>query len=539
MSDYNAVLRQTDRTAASGYSYTRHVTQSRGDVRFDTPDIGSRNDASVVQIVPKTMPVKRYVVIDASQRDWVKQPNPYTDVIYSFGTQSVSPYPAPVYSNNPFVPTFGGTADGVLNTQPGFPNKEGWYFNNAFFPPYNSSKLKGNFIGYDNGYIIQPCGRGFGSVFTLSNVQSIKLIRAVLPQRQFLSIPILVTTPSNTTLVNGQQTPIYPATAAGYSNYIYDISNYALNTTSVSVDYSVPPSVSSNYPGIVQTNLGNKSYSTFGTYPYLLFNLNEYPGKYVGGNDAMTKAFSVMTQKTRTQTNFGLDVGVQHFDYEPWGDEAMVFQSPITNLLQLKISITDPVGNPFIQNDGLNITHIQTDANGLFLKCFTGTSQYFNNNELRIGDRVIFDPVTLTNIVKSTFISTNVDKTNLLLELGTTSFPVIQLLDYVIDPETGLFTPRSLVASQARTASYTTSYNGFLIPNFLSTDQNGNVTQTYPGAPDTSNYDICTFPILYKLNPLVSAEYLPFLNISLQPTYTLELVCLEPDTGQLGGKITQ
>ena len=76
MSDYNAVLRQTDRAAASGYSYTRHVTQSRGDVRFDTPDIGSRNDASVVQIVPKTMPVKRYVVIDASQRDWVKQPNP-------------------------------------------------------------------------------------------------------------------------------------------------------------------------------------------------------------------------------------------------------------------------------------------------------------------------------------------------------------------------------------------------------------------------------------------------------------------------------
>jgi len=527
MSDYNAVLRETDRKAASGYSYTRQLTQSRGDPRFDGPDIGCRNDATIVQIVPKTVPVKRYVVIDASQRDWVKQPNPYTDVVYSFGTQTAAPYPAPVYSNNPFIPTFGGTVDGVLNTQPGLPNKQGWYFNGTFFPPYNSSKLKGNFIGYDNGYIIQPCGRGFGSVFTLSNVQSIKLIRAVLPQRQFLSIPILVTKPTN-----------YPNTSNGYSNYIYDISNYSSNVTPIAEGTFVAPTPYP-YPGVVQTSLGNKSYSTFGTYPYLLFNLNEYPGKYVGGNEVMSRAFSVMTQKTRTQTNFGLDVGVQHFDYEPWGDEAMVFQSPITNLLQLKISITDPVGNPFIQNDALNITHIQTDANGLFLKCFTGTNQYFNNNEVRIGDRIIFDPVTLNNIVKSTLISTNVDKTNMLLQLGTTSFPVIQLLDYVIDPETGLFTPRSLVASQARTASYNTSYNGFLIPNFLSTDQNGYVTQTYPGAPDAGNYDICTFPIMYNLNPLVSANYLPFLNISLQPTYTLELVCLEPDTGQIGGKITQ
>jgi hypothetical protein len=141
--------------------------------------------------------------------------------------------------------------------------------------------------------------------------------------------------------------------------------------------------------------------------------------------------------------------------------------------------------------------------------------------------------------VKSSPISTNPDKTAILLRIGTISFPVLELLDYVTDPDTGLFTPREIVSKEARNASYNTSYNGFSIPNFLNTDQNGYVTPTYPNAPDQNNYDIVTFPVLYNLNPLLTANNLPFLNISLQPTYTLELVCLEPDTGQLGGKITQ
>ena len=487
-----------DKTAASNYSFTRQLSESKGDIRFAGPDIGSRNDAAVVQVISKTMPVKRYVVIDASERNWVIQPNPYSNIIYSFGTQNTAPFSPPVYSNNPFVPTFGANSSGVLNTQPGLPNTQGWYLSNVFYAPYNSSKPKGNFISFDNGYIIQPSGLGFGSVFLPSNVQSIRLVRALLPQRQFLSVPILV----------GGNT--------------YDNNAYGPG-------------------GTVQKSLGSNgsAYSTFGTYPYLLFNLNEYPGKYVGGNEAMRRAFSVMTQRTRTQTNFQLDVGVQHYDYEPWGDEAMVFQSPITNLPQLKISVTDPNGNAFLQNDALSITLVQTDANALFLKCFTGANQYFNNNELRVGDRVIFDVPTLSNIVKSIAVSTNTDKSSLILALGTTSFPVVQLLDYVTNSD-GLFVARDSVSPpQPRTQSYSASFNGFLIPNFLNTDQYGSVTATYSNAADLGNFNIIQFPVLYNLNPSLYASNLPFLNTSLQPTYTLELVCLEPDISQLGGKITQ
>jgi hypothetical protein len=365
------------------------------------------------------------------------------------------------------------------------------------YPAYNSSLPKGNFLAYDTGYIINPSGLGFGSVFTPSNIQSIRLVRALLPQRQFLNVPVLVNSNASSA----------------------DISNYG------------------PYPGVIQSNVVGKSYSTFGTYPYLLFNLNEYPGKYVGGNESMRRAFSVMTQRTRTQTNFNIDVGVQHYDYEPWNEETMVFQSPITTLQQMRITITDPIGLPFAQNDALNVTIVQSDSNALFLKCFTGTSQYFSSNELRVGDRVVFDPASLSNVIKSTFIASVSDKVSVAKALSSNSFPVLQLLDYVIDPSTGTFVPRTTTTQ--RTTSYNTSYNGFLIPNFLTSSPTGDVSVTYPNSIDPNNFNVFTFPIQYNANPVQFVGNLPFLNISLQPTYTLELTCLEPNTATLGGHITQ
>lgn len=506
--DYRSLLQRTDHDASEQYSYTPPVSTSaragiqfQGDIRFAGPDLGSRNDAQAVQAVPSTTPVKHYVVIDASQRNWVLQPNPYSNLVYSFGSQSLNGYTPPVYTNNPFVPTFGADSNGILNTQPGRPNTTGWYLpgTTAPYPAYNSSLPKGNFLAYDTGYVINPSGLGFGSVFSPSNVQSIRLVRALLPQRQFLNVPIFVSTSNQSTL---------------------DPSNY----------YGAG--------GLIQSNVVGKSYSTFATYPYLLFYLNEYQGKYVGGNEAMRRAFSVMTQKTRTQTNFGIDVGVQHYDYEPWNDEVMTLQSPITTLKQVQISVTDPIGLGFTQNDGLSVVQIQADATSLFLKCFTGTSQYFSSNELRVGDRVIFDPVSLSNIIKSTLIASITDKIAIAKALSSNSYPVLQLLDYVQSPVDGTFNARS-TSNNPRTTSYNTSYNGFLIPNFLTSSATGDVTPTYPQAIDAGNSNVFVFPIQYNANPVQFTSNLPFLNISLQPTYTLELTCLEPDTGRLGGHITQ
>jgi hypothetical protein len=341
---------------------------------------------------------------------------------------------------------------------------------------------------------VNPSGLGFGSVFLPSNVQSIRLVRALLPQRQFLSVPILLT-PTN------------------------------------SNDPTFGPS------GTVQSTLVNTAHSSFATYPYLLFNLNEYQGKYVGGNEPMRRAFSVMTQKTRTQNSFAsTGLGVQHYDYEPWNQEALIFQSPLTTLQQVRVTITDPIGSVFIQNDTLSVVLIQTDADGLFLKCITGTSQYFSGNDLRVGDRVIFDPVTLSNIIKSPLYSGNSDKVQFANALSSNSFPVLQLLDYVKDNITGQYVARA--GSTLRTTSYNASYNGFMIQNFLSTSADGSVTSTYSNAPDAIG-TIFSFPVQFSFNPNQFSGSLPFMNSSLQPTYTLELTCLEPDTGSLGGKITQ
>ena len=449
---------------------------------------GSRSDPTIVQDTPKTRTVKRYVIMDASQRDWLKQPNPYTNLVYTFGSQTTSASNPPVYENNQFVPTFAVEQQLLTSPIPGIPNSTGWSLagdpSNIRYPPYNSSLTRGNFIAFDTGYIIQPSGAGFGSVFTPSNVSAIRLVRAVLPQRQFFSIPI---DPCGAT-VDGQ--------------------------TSLSI----------------QSNLVGKPYSAFATYPYLLFYLNEYFGQYVGGNESMRRAFSVMTQKQRQQTNFQTDIGVQQYDYEPWNQEALFLQSPITNFQRIAVTITDPIGTPFVQNDTLTIQLIQATGNSVYLKCFTPSLQYFSSNEVRIGDRVTFYAPLLLEMLKSPVLNVqSPDQSSFIKALLNATFPVLQLLDYVPD-ENGIYVPRSEEVGAARTGPYVASFNGFLIPNFVTVGRDGSVLPQYPGSIEAATRNVLE-PNLYV------GSNLPFLNTTLQPVYTLELETQEPDTGAIGGKI--
>ena len=278
----------------------------------------------------------------------------------------------------------------------------------------------------------------------------------------------------------------------------------------------------------IQASLSNTSFSTFSTYPYLMLYLNEYYGQYVGGNEPTRRSFSVMTQKQRQQTNFTTSVGVQQFDYEGWSEEALKLQSPITNLQRLQLSVTDPVGNVFIHNDTLSIALMQATSDGCFIKCFTSQFQYFSGNEIRIGDRVVFYPQTLSNMLKSPIIaSQNADKTKFITALGTGTFAVLQLLDYVPNSD-GIYEPRP---PNSRTLPYVSSYNGFIIANFFTlTNSEGNIVPTYPRSIDATTYTIL------EPNTLVGSN-LEFMNASLQPVYTLELDIKQPDTGTLGGKI--
>jgi len=516
--DYRTLMMQTQREAMTRYTFDPRerfdasrmssnnvqtfnstIPDSNVAIRpedYATEPFGSRADENSVQTSPNTRSFKRYVIIDASQRDWVRQPNPYAGLTFSFGSQAVVASNPIVYTNNSFIPTFAVEQASNIPPLVGLYNNRGWSFNTGTsivqYPAYNPNLPPGIPVGVDTGYIIQPSGVGFGSSGNINNVAAIRLVRAVLPQRQFLSIPI---------------DPSTSGTDASTSQFI-------------------------------QTNLIGKPYSTFSTYPYLLFNINEFFGQYLGGNDQIRRSFSVMTQRQRQQTNFETAIGVQQYDYEAWGQEALTFQSPITNLKRLEITITDPIGTTFIQNDTLTISLIQSSSNRMYLNCFTPNAQYFSSNELRVGDRVEFYAETLSNMLKSPILSVlDPQKTDFIRALGTTTFPVLQLLDYVENPLVpGEFVPRD--ASSARTTPYVSSYNGFVIPNFVTVENDGDAVPTYPNSIEpVTNEVIVPATLLSYLTTDPSKNTLPFLNTSLQPVYTLELETLEPDTSKIGGKI--
>jgi hypothetical protein len=508
MSDYAAIMMREQAQARGIYNFdprkqvvknqqsfnnveTFNSTKPTNQVEVNPDDyareiVGSRSDENSVQAAPDTRSFKKYIIIDSSQRDWVKQPNPYTNLVFTFGSQTTVASNPIVYTNNPFVPTF--AVEQANNNPPlvGVPNNQGWTLSvgssNVFYKAYNPNIAKGIPVGVDTGYIIEPSGFGFGSSTNATNIASIRLVRAVLPQRQFLSIPI---------------DPCGSAVDVETSQFI-------------------------------QSNLVGKPYSTFSTYPYLLFNLNEFFGQYVGGNEPMRRSFSVMTQRQRQQTNFQTDVGVQQYDYESWGQEALNLQSPITALQRMAITVTDPIGTGFVQNDNLSLSLIQATSNQMYLKCFTGNFQYFSSNELRIGDRITLYSNTITAMLKSPILAVlNSDKTTFISNLYNNTFPVLQLLDYVKDSN-GIYVPRD--AASARTTPYVSSYNGFIIPNFTKILASGDATASYPGSIDPVTGNILEPTVLVGSN-------IPFLNASLQPVYTLELETVEPDTSKIGGKI--
>jgi hypothetical protein len=143
---------------------------------------------------------------------------------------------------------------------------------------------------------------------------------------------------------------------------------------------------------------------------------------------------------------------------------------------------------------------------------------------------VTFYSNTITEILKSPILNNqSIDKKSFINSLLNATFPVLQLLDYVPD-ENGIYVPRSDVPGATRTTPYVSSYNGFLIPNFVTINSTGDASASYPGSIDPTTNNVLE-PNVYV------GSNLPFLNTSLQPVYTLELETQEPDTGSIGGKI--
>ncbi len=158
-----------------------------------------------------------------------------------------------------------------------------------------------------------------------------------------------------------------------------------------------------------------------------------------------------------------------------------------------------------------------------------------------MGDRISFYPETISNMLKSPILAVlDSQKTTFITSLSNATFPVLQLLDYVLGSN-NFYIPRD--ASTARTSPYVSSYNGFIIPNFVTIGPDGGATPTLPNSIDPGTN------VVLEPNSLLSylstsstsstASNLPFLNTSLQPVYTIELETAEPDTSSIGGQIVR
>lgn len=490
----NSVLREHMQPAMSNTA-GRDLENPGG---FTGVPTGSHSDSNMMQNAPKMSTVKRYVIVDAAQRDWTQFPNPYSNLAFTFGGQGDSRKPTPVYSNNPIYPSFAlsPTTNLSFTPLPGAFNLRGFSYIDSNtgiqsdLPAYNSSLPKGNLIGYDTGSNIPNSGDFFGTPNTPSNVIAIRLVRAILPQTPFVSYPI---------------DPVFTATAS-------DVKNAVTATP----------------------------YNTFGTYPYLLFYLNEYRGQYYAPTEAGCKAFTVLTQCNRSQINFTLANGAQYFDYIPWNNEGVEFQSPLTSLQKIVMTVTDPHGVPFAINQtdniaidnillGTSLSGATTYVSRSTLICITPAYKTFPQSQLRIGDRISFYPPTLKLLENSAAISINNDKKEFIKSLMNVTFPVLDVRVYKIDPGTNTYVPSSNVVSS--TDSSIDYFNVFFIPNFTKRLDNGNLIDVYPGAVDSD------YSIVNVQSYLGIGQSLPVLNVAQQPIYSFELVHKIPDTSEIGGTV--
>jgi len=521
MSDYHKLLATEDAGAREGYDFDPRVayhTQSTvlrehmqtvekqvgreldDPQRYSGIPEGSHTDSNMLQTSPKMVSSKKYVIIDASQRDWTRYPNAYSNLTFVFGGKGDTRRQIAVYTNNPTYPTFAlpPTNNPAFFPTPGASNTRGFSYvdsnTGAQFElsAYDPSSPDGNFIGYDTPPEALSSGDYFGTPDIMSNVASIRLARAIMPQTQMYSYPT---------------DPLFTSSASG-----------------------------------AKTTTASTPYNTFGTYPYLLFYLNEFRGQYYAPTEAGQKAFAVLTQCNRMQIDFSLTNGPQYFDYTPWNSEALEFQSPIASLQKLVMSVTDPQGNAFGQSqlDNMSIDSIRLattiDANGVAvpsratLLCVTPAYQTYNKSQLRVGDRVTFYTPILKALEKSPAIVDNLDKRAFISSLIDQSFPVLDVGVYSLDPTTNTY--YQTIAPVTPTDSRIDYFNVFFIPNFTTAQANGSLVDLYPDAVDDAQYSI--LDIAGILGP---GSFLPFLNVTQQPVYTFEMIVRTPDTSAIGGTV--
>jgi hypothetical protein len=548
-----------------------------------------------VQNQPPMIDSNTIVIIDTAQRDWTLQPDIY-NINFSF-TQSNSSVisqmnSVPFYYNNSNVPLSAYdspqfTPNGTASTYnaPGFvansksyilplnsttPNvivnqqwqnkgllaqTWGWrlvYISNTanlryspdpilstdriiYFPTYDSTESRGALIGtdvYSNGF--QSNTIGFGTQLPLSNVNSIRLVRATLPLARF----------------------------DAYSPHIY--TNSATN------------------------NVTYASYlNTFQAEPYIIMNINDYKGKYYGAGNVIQNAFTALVQKQRTVYNADSNnLLSQYQDYYPWSKEAYEFDTPLGQLSNAAITLSNNAGQAYTHLDDLKITTIifgncgnaydlstKIGIGGLGMVSLVVTrdirdptivlnpsigvvgpltpnnSWLFPQTDMRQGDRLFFYPSTIQQIQTDSSTTSNINnffsllQSNGLIVAKVSTFESIAgcpILDagFLISGVINVQTIPDIVYTMQTLSALTAALPVFNITDpslFPFTTISGLNYLSLCASGQTWNVNYPT-PKTYTLSSALSSNAyypLPIMNLNQQCTFALEVVTSQADTTQL------
>jgi hypothetical protein len=482
---------------------------------------------TTVQKAPDMIPVKRYVIIDTSVRDWTVQVDAYSN-IFSFGSAAASSASnltaqVPFYFNNPSIPlaAYETSRSTLLNVQmtgqvstvpnnraqifgpgeipPAYFNVTsgtvrpvyGWKYvtsNGAvlhtpdaysptdpavrinYFPVFKAQDGAGGQVGIDIYPGQQANSNTFATQLPLSNITEITLVRATLPVRG--------TQPYGSALFGGQL--VYPDSLHGKS--------------------------------------------------YLLMNIQNMRGQYYGGSYTAQKSFSVLTQNTRTLYDGDCNFPGQYSDYYPFSNEQYLFDPPMSQLSNADIQIYDSAGVPLSQPDNLQVVDMVFQGTGkvkffvtqnaLFSNAF-GDSNVFIKNSIRVGDDIKFYGPTLTRILSDP--SATPALRNAFAYLSN---------DFIVcDICSSDFTAPHILSSCDVGTSFTAvpKLSGGIAGISNAYVAFSNISSSTPNVC-LQKYNISSAGVPFAARRTFSQDYpLPLMNKNMQANYVMEITPLQPN----------
>lgn len=538
-----------------------------------------------VQNQPDMMDSKTVVIVDTAQRDWTVQPDAYSNV-FSFINQDRGGYSSnqmiPYYYNNSNVPlaaydvqipvsvsllpqinflannkpkmidpTTGGVVtvnapwqnqgllaqvwgwrlvyDGVTGAPKKFPSPINPNDRVIYFPVYNPNNSRGAIIGsdtYTNWGLASTAGT-FGTQLALSNVKSMRLVRATLPVRRF----------------------------DAYNPSIYVDKNFGLSANTAVL------------------------LNTFHTEPYILMSISNMQGQYYGAAQCVQKSFAALVQQQRSVFNAAEGGYLAQFqDFYPWSDEAYKYDPPLSQLSNINITLSNRNCKQYTHLDDLNAITIifgtsatavpvaGTNGNGIgtlnFLvtrniaqlntNLLTSSSNFFSPSDVRPGDEIIMYKPMITRMQNDPSCSALLS--NFLDSMSSNSLLVTKVFFYTGVPGLPLLDIAAAFDAVVKTSTiddtidYYANLDGLITSSVMPTLTGMTAFQDFSGLEGSqylslasnntfSFFDSSAGPSLINLSDTFGAPSysypLPMLNMNMQNTFAFEVITTTADTAQL------